>query len=172
MNRSVKTPPAPGSAVTIDYALDGVGNRTAVTGGPDAGTYTMDPTVPDPADFQVNQYTSAGGTSIRRYYDDNGNFIAAAPEEAGSDFNADGKVDADDVAHMAACRTGPTVSQDDQSCWDADYDGDGDVDQDDFGVFQRCYSGAQTPPAGCGNPWLLSPVIASASFNACPTSTP
>lgn len=47
------------------------------------------------------------------------------------------------MAHMAACRTGPTVSQDDQSCWDADYDGDGDVDLDDFGVFQHCYSGSQ-----------------------------
>jgi RHS repeat-associated protein len=48
-----------GAPQQIDYYLDGVGNRTLVVGGPDAGVYSCDPTLPEPADCQVNQYTSA-----------------------------------------------------------------------------------------------------------------
>lgn len=58
---------------TIDYALDGVGNRSTVTGGPDAGNYTFDSTLPEPADFQANQYTSV--PAGQRLYDRNGNLI-------------------------------------------------------------------------------------------------
>ncbi len=57
-----------------DYALDGVGNRTLVTGDNYPGTYTMDFTLPEPADFQVNQYTSTP-MDISRSYDLNGNLI-------------------------------------------------------------------------------------------------
>ncbi len=55
--RSIKTP-ATGSPTTIDYGFDGVGNRTTVTGGSDAGSYFMDGIQPEPADFQMNQYTT------------------------------------------------------------------------------------------------------------------
>jgi RHS repeat-associated protein len=56
----------------VDYALDGVGNRQTVTGtGQDAGTYTLDSAAPEPADFQMNQYTNTpfGG----EVHDKNGN---------------------------------------------------------------------------------------------------
>ena len=52
--------------------LDGVGNRTAVTGSPDPGAYTMNDTIPGPADFQMNQYTNTP-FDISRSYDENGN---------------------------------------------------------------------------------------------------
>jgi RHS repeat-associated protein len=60
-----------------DYDLDGVGNRNTVVGAPDAGPhvgpYTMDPTQPEPADFQMNQYTTTSFDA--RLYDKNGNLI-------------------------------------------------------------------------------------------------
>lgn len=56
------------------YALDGVGNRLAVTNNSVVQIYTLDPTVPVPADFQVNQYT-AEPLGIRTY-DGNGNLQA------------------------------------------------------------------------------------------------
>lgn len=56
---------------TIDYALDGGGNRSLVSGGPDAGAYTLESTLPEPADFQVNQYTTV--PAGQRIYDGNGN---------------------------------------------------------------------------------------------------
>ncbi len=70
LTRSVKTPPS-GPAEAINYALDGVGNRTTVTGGPDAGLYTMISTLPEPADPQTNQYTTTPFDG--RLYDKNGN---------------------------------------------------------------------------------------------------
>jgi RHS repeat-associated protein len=55
----------------IDYTLDGDGNRTNVTGGPNPGAYVLDAAAPNPADAQVNQYT---GTSFdARLYDLKGN---------------------------------------------------------------------------------------------------
>ncbi len=41
------------------YDLDGVGNRTNVSGvgTSDVGAYTLDPILPSPGDFQMNQYT-------------------------------------------------------------------------------------------------------------------
>jgi RHS repeat-associated protein len=56
-----------------DYSLDGVGNRTTVTGSPNPGNYTMDETTPEPADFQMNQYTTTPFDS--RSYDKNGNLV-------------------------------------------------------------------------------------------------
>ncbi len=61
----------------LTYALDGVGNRTAVTGGPDGGAYTCNSASP-PADCEMNQYTITPFDS--RTYDLNGNLAAAAPE--------------------------------------------------------------------------------------------
>ncbi len=74
---SVKTPPTP-TVGTTSYALDGVGNRTTVTGGSDPGVYTMDPTTDpathEPADRQCNQYTTTPFDG--RTYDRNGNLIS------------------------------------------------------------------------------------------------
>ncbi len=55
------------------YDLDGAGNRRTVFGGPDSGSYFMDPTQPESADFQLNQYTFAPNGS--RSYDSNGNVL-------------------------------------------------------------------------------------------------
>jgi hypothetical protein len=54
---------------TITYALDGVGNRTLVTGGENPGSYTM----AAGNDYKVNQYTSTPAST--RTYDSNGNLI-------------------------------------------------------------------------------------------------
>lgn len=71
--RSVKTPSS-GPVEDIRYLLDGVGNRTQVIGGPDAGDYTMLSVGPEPADRQMNQYTTTPfGTET---HDRNGNLVA------------------------------------------------------------------------------------------------
>jgi len=57
------------------------------------------------------------------------------------DFDRDTDVDADDLAILLDCTSGPTIPQTRIECSMEDADGDGDVDQDDFGVFQRCMSG-------------------------------
>lgn len=55
----------PGSGANETFTLDRAGNRTAVTGGPMPGAYTLSAALPQPADKQVNQYTStpAGATT-------------------------------------------------------------------------------------------------------------
>ena len=63
-----------GLPAEIEYSLDGVGDRTSVTGGPDAGDYTKEAGEPDPADSQTNQYTRTSFDS--REYDLNGNLAA------------------------------------------------------------------------------------------------
>jgi RHS repeat-associated protein len=65
-----------GPAGTVAYAFDGVGNRTEVTGGADAGLYDLDPATPEPADAQMNQYTATpieGMAAAPRDHDRNGN---------------------------------------------------------------------------------------------------
>lgn len=69
---SARTPPV-GPAEAVDYDLDGVGNRQNVVGGPGAGPYTKDSTLPQPADHQMNQYTTTSFDA--RTYDKNGNLI-------------------------------------------------------------------------------------------------
>ncbi|MBK8269902.1 MAG: RHS repeat protein [Planctomycetes bacterium] len=54
-----------GPIETIQYILDGVGNRSEVIGGPDAGVYTMDASLCEPADRQLNQYTTTSGRALR-----------------------------------------------------------------------------------------------------------
>jgi YD repeat-containing protein len=61
-----------GTVRDTDYALDRAGNRTAVSGDNCSGSYTMDATMPDPADKQMNQYTNVP-CEISRSYDSNGN---------------------------------------------------------------------------------------------------
>ncbi|MBI4581266.1 MAG: hypothetical protein HY718_16305 [Planctomycetes bacterium] len=58
----------------------------------------------------------------------------------------DGDVDADDLAILLGCITGPGQGPPAAGCAEADLDGDGDTDQSDFGVFQRCLSGTGIPP--------------------------
>ena len=53
------------------YVLDPVGNRQSVLGGGMDHPYLLDPTLPQPADFQVNQYTVT--PLDERQYDENGN---------------------------------------------------------------------------------------------------
>jgi len=57
------------------YDLDGAGNRTAVSGDACPGTYVLDPTLPEPADLQMNQYTRTP-CDAGRSYDAEGNPIA------------------------------------------------------------------------------------------------
>jgi YD repeat-containing protein len=55
----------------ITYTLDKAGNRLNVTGDNHPGAYTLSNTLPEPADFQVNQYTT---TPVGNFsYDRNGN---------------------------------------------------------------------------------------------------
>ena len=66
------------------------------------------------------------------------------------DFDRDCDVDADDLAILSGCLTGPAIALLSPSCAEADFDGDGDVDQSDFGVWQRCFSGSGNAPLpGC-----------------------
>lgn len=57
------------------YTFDGLGNRIEVNGNVEGGKYFMEATIPEPADFQMNQYTVTP-----RYehleYDLNGNLLA------------------------------------------------------------------------------------------------
>jgi len=60
-------------------------------------------------------------------------------------------VDESDMSYLIgpACR-GPDSAPD--CCQSADLDQDNDVDQSDFGIFQRCYSGAeQSGQSNCAN---------------------
>ncbi len=58
----------------ITYTLDKAGNRLNVTGDNHPGAYTLSNTLPEPADFQVNQYTT---TPVGNFsYDKNGNRTA------------------------------------------------------------------------------------------------
>ena len=67
---------APGPVVSqVSYAYDGIGNRTLVTGGSEAGNYTLDATLPNPGDFQCNQYTTTPRGA--RSYDANGATLSA-----------------------------------------------------------------------------------------------
>jgi YD repeat-containing protein len=55
----------------FQYVYDTNGNRLQVTNNGVAEVYTMDPTLPDPADFQMNQYTDTPFGS--EYHDARGN---------------------------------------------------------------------------------------------------
>jgi RHS repeat-associated protein len=69
---SVKTPTG-GPVEDIRYVLDGAGNREQVIGGPGTGAYSLSATSPEPADRQVNQYTSTPLGA--RLHDLNGNVV-------------------------------------------------------------------------------------------------
>ncbi|MBI4603057.1 MAG: phage tail protein, partial [Planctomycetes bacterium] len=72
----------PGAAPRItSYLLDPAGNRTEVAGSVDPGPYVLDPTLPEPADFQVNQYTRT--PFDERAHDRNGNLTLSRRTVAG-----------------------------------------------------------------------------------------
>lgn len=75
-------PPAP----PTQYSLDGAGNRVNIAGGSDPGPYTCDPTLPEPADCQVNQYTNTPFDS--RQYDRKGNLVQtmSSPRQFSYDY--------------------------------------------------------------------------------------
>lgn len=65
-----------GAPADMNYTLDPAGNRTLVAGTSNnalTGAYTMSSTTPEPADQQMNQYTSGPGASRTYTYDSNGN---------------------------------------------------------------------------------------------------
>lgn len=71
---TVVTHPISGVVRSTSYALDAVGNRTSVVGGPDAGSYTMSAAQPAPADAQVHQYTTTPAGP--RAYTANGTLVS------------------------------------------------------------------------------------------------
>ncbi len=73
LTQTTVTAPGPVVVRNTDYTLDGVGNRSAVAGNPDPGPYDMSPVLPEPGDFQMNQYTTTSFDA--RQYDENGNLI-------------------------------------------------------------------------------------------------
>jgi len=79
MTRSIRQPLV-GAGNTNGYVFDGVGNRLSVTGGDDSGAYTMANTLPEPADHQVNQYTTTPFDG--RAYDRDGNLNAVTGTNA------------------------------------------------------------------------------------------
>jgi RHS repeat-associated protein len=71
---------------SIDYTLDGVGNRVLVAGGTDGGAYSMSAAIPEPADRQVNQYTTTPFDGPREY-DRNGNTLRRNGQITHADFD-------------------------------------------------------------------------------------
>ena len=67
---------------SIAYELDSVENRLSVSGGAGAGDYVLSANRPEPADRQVNQYTSTPFDD--RVYDANGNLTSVEPSSGGA----------------------------------------------------------------------------------------
>lgn len=63
-----------------------------------------------------------------------------------ADFDQDCDVDADDMALLEACASGPAIALQD-GCEGRDLDGDYDVDQIDLGMAQPCFSGPGILPS-------------------------
>lgn len=68
---SQRVSPPPADTAVI-YTMDGLGNRLNVSGGSYPGNYTMDPTLCEPGDLQMNQYTTTP-FNTSRLYDQKGN---------------------------------------------------------------------------------------------------
>jgi YD repeat-containing protein len=77
----------------VGYQRSLAGDRVLLAGGLDAGEYTRDATLPEPADFQMHQYTAA--PSGARSYDANGNTLTLRGGTGGAltlTYDADGQV--------------------------------------------------------------------------------
>jgi phage tail-like protein len=91
-----------------DYTLDAVGNRLTVTNDGTASSYTRDTTTPEPADFQMDQYTLT--PSSQQQYDRNGNLIGRKSSNGTTRYQydyADRLVEVDSFSNGAL---GPVVS--------------------------------------------------------------
>ncbi|MCL4786374.1 MAG: hypothetical protein KJ070_06200 [Verrucomicrobia bacterium] len=71
------------------YELDANGNRVNVISNGTVQPYFMDPTFPDPADFQMNQYTFTPFVLAPEQYDQNGNLISRVRATAHWQFTYD-----------------------------------------------------------------------------------
>ncbi|HOW73268.1 MAG TPA: hypothetical protein PKY77_21935 [Phycisphaerae bacterium] len=130
-------------------ALTGVGLTVVSGGGADDNFFIL--AAPGPSSSQTADYfitcTIVGaeaGNSVSKTIG-----IEVRPF-VGSDFDADGDVDLDDLMAFEACFSGPAVPYA-TGCAAKDYDGDNDVDQADFGKFQRCFSGSRSADPECAN---------------------
>ncbi len=85
--------------------------------------------------------TDAGGLSTKR-----SSFVFPDCLGFRGDLDGDRDVDADDLALLAACATGPQVPDCNPACLRADLDGDCDSDMNDFGAWQVCVSGPGVLP--------------------------
>ena len=83
MQEYSETPVKGGPQVTT-YGLDEANNRTQVMGGPNPGTYTLSSVTPEPADAQMNQYTTT--SYDQRQYDLNGNLKYSDQDQASERF--------------------------------------------------------------------------------------
>ena len=76
LNRLVESTRTAGGAPAVTaYDLDDAGNRNEVAIDAVPETYSLDATVPDPADAPMNQYTQTPGDTADRVYDENGNLL-------------------------------------------------------------------------------------------------
>lgn len=75
------------TAHTKTFALDGNGNRQSVSSNGVVEIYTMDAALPEPADFQMDQYTGTPFGSLE--YDHNGNRVFIPGPAGGTQFTYD-----------------------------------------------------------------------------------
>ena len=79
LSRTTVKDPAGVALRDTAYAIDNVGNRTAVADDNCAGAYSLSGLLPEPADRQMNQYTATGCDT--RAYDANGNLLRVVDRE-------------------------------------------------------------------------------------------
>jgi RHS repeat-associated protein len=132
MVRSDKSGPNIDTA-TIEYSLDGVGNRTEVISESNSGVYMMDSSLPELGDQQMNQYTTT--PFDRRSYDRNGNQVATGV----GDPNGDGIIDLNDWSILDDCIQTQGTGMIEDTCRLVDFDGNGNIDLLDFAKFQHLF---------------------------------
>jgi RHS repeat-associated protein len=123
----------PSLVAGTDYVLDGLHNRTSVTGDDDAGAL-IGTYLPD----ELNQYAEVPGLEYE--YDANGNLVQFN-EPCGADFTGDWTIDSGDLsAFVTALSTNDPL---------ADLTGDGQFDSGDLALFVTLFT------AGMNNPNCL-----------------
>jgi RHS repeat-associated protein len=135
LTQTVVTDAAANTVRDESYTLDNVGNRREVAGGLFPGVYSLDATLPEPADLQVNQYTRTSFDA--RTYDRAGNLVSYGSGCA-ADFNADGQADFFDYLDFAAAFDAGDIS--------ADFNHDAQVDFFDYLDFVQAFD------TGCDEP--------------------
>ncbi len=154
--------PTPNILRDTTYNHDGVHNRTTVAGNPDTGphvgTYTMSAATPQPADRQMNQYTTTPGG--QRTYDAKGNLIqigaSCTCRPYGDVFppEGDGGVDVSDVLCVldgfsdAALCSQADIAPCAGNNWAPH--GDGTIDLSDLLAVSDAFGGIPQCPDTCG----------------------